>query len=92
MINLETIGWFGSIALAFCGLPQAIESIRNGNSNGITWGFLSMWLFGEVCTLLYIIPKSSPPLIVNYSFNILFLIVIIKYKIWSKGAISEKRA
>ncbi len=82
---LEFIGWLGSVLLAFCGLPQALDSIKNGNSNGITWGFLSMWLVGEICTLIYIIPKNSLPLIINYSFNILFLLIIIKYKIWKRN-------
>lgn len=78
---MENIGWIGSIMLAFCGLPQAWESIRMGHSRGLTWGFLSMWFVGELCTFLYILPKMDLPLLVNYSANIMFLIIIIFYKI-----------
>ena len=81
---MEYIGWIGSILLAFCGLPQAIESYKTKNSNGLTWGFISMWLIGEICTFIYIIPKMDLPLLFNYSANILFLIIIIYYKITPK--------
>lgn len=78
---MENIGWIGSILLAFCGLPQAWESIRMGHSRGLTWGFLFMWFVGELCTFAYILPKMDLPLLVNYSANIMFLIIIIFYKI-----------
>ena len=81
---MDNIGWIGSILLAFCGLPQAIESYKTKNSNGLTWGFILMWLIGEICTFIYIIPKMDLPLLFNYSANILFLIIIIYYKITPK--------
>ena len=78
---METIGWLGSILLAFCGLPQAIESYKTKNSDGLTWGLLLMWFFGEILTIIYIIPKWHWPLIFNYTANIIFLIIILYYKI-----------
>lgn len=78
---METIGWIGSVLLAFCGLPQAVESYRTKSSAGLTWGFILMWFVGEIFTVIYIIPKWHWPLIFNYTANILFLSVIIFYKI-----------
>lgn len=78
---MENIGWIGSLLLAFCGLPQAIESYKTKSSEGLTWGFIAMWFIGELCTFAYILPKMDLPLLVNYSANILFLIIIIYYKI-----------
>lgn len=78
---METIGWIGSILLAFCGLPQAIESWKTKNSDGLTWGLLLMWFWGEIFTIIYIIPKWHWPLIFNYTANIIFLLIIIYYKI-----------
>ena len=78
---MDNIGWIGSILLAFCGLPQAIESYKTKSSAGLTWGFISMWFVGELCTFAYIIPKMDLPLLFNYSANIIFLIIIIYYKI-----------
>ena len=78
---MENIGWIGSILLAFCGLPQAIEAYKTKSSAGLTWGFIIMWFVGELCTFVYIIPKMDLPLLFNYSANIIFLIIIIYYKI-----------
>ena len=78
---MENIGWIGSILLAFCGLPQAIESYKTKSSAGLTWGFLFMWFVGELCTFAYILPKMDLPLMFNYGANIIFLIIIIFYKI-----------
>lgn len=81
---MENIGWIGSILLAFCGLPQAIESFKTKSSAGLTWGFILMWFIGELATFIYIIPKMDLPLLFNYSANIIFLIIIIYFKIWGK--------
>lgn len=79
--KLNSIGWIGSILLAFCAIPQAWHSFENKHSNGITWGFLNMWMFGEILTLIYILPSMTWPLIFNYSANIFFLSVIMYYKV-----------
>lgn len=81
----ETAGWVGSALLAFCGLPQAVESWRTGSSSGVTWGLLVMWGFGEVLTLAYVFPKMELPLIFNYTANILFLLVIAYYKVFPRS-------
>lgn len=81
---METIGWLGSILLAFCGLPQAIESYKTKSSEGLTWGFISMWFIGEILTIIYILPQMVLPLIFNYTANIIFLSVIIYFKIFPK--------
>jgi MtN3 and saliva related transmembrane protein len=81
---METIGWIGSILLAFCGLPQAIESWRTKNSDGLTWSFLLMWGVGEIFTIIYILPKWHWPLIFNYTANLIFISIILYYKIKPK--------
>jgi uncharacterized protein with PQ loop repeat len=78
---MEIIGWLGSILLAFCGLPQAIESYKTKSSEGLTWGFISMWFVGEIMTIIYILPQMVLPLIFNYTANIIFLSIIIYYKL-----------
>jgi uncharacterized protein with PQ loop repeat len=82
---MENIGWLGSILLAFCGLPQAIESYKTKSSEGLTWGFIGMWFIGEIMTFIYILPKLDLPLLFNYSANIIFLLIIIYYKIFSRS-------
>ena len=82
---MDFIGYFGSICLAICGLPQCILSIKQGHSEGISVGFLLLWSLGEVFTLLYVIPKSDLPLLLNYSANIIFLTIIWKYKLFPRN-------
>lgn len=78
---LEIFGWLGSILLAFCGLPQAIESYKTKNSDGLTWGFLLMWFFGEAFTFVFVFPTMMLPLVFNYTANMIFLCIILFYKI-----------
>lgn len=82
MNNLEIVGWLGSILLAFCGLPQAIMSIRNKSSQGVAWGSLIMWLSGEILTIIYIFPSMNYPLLFNYFCNLIFILIIIYYKLF----------
>lgn len=79
---MEYFGWIGSLFLAFCGLPQAIESFKTKSSEGITWGLLIMWILGEIFTLIYVFSKKDIPLLLNYLMNIVFLSIIVYYKIW----------
>jgi len=80
----EAMGWAGSVLLAFCGLPQAIESWRTGRASGVTWGLLCMWGLGEVLTFLYVLPTMELPLLFNYSANMVCLSVIIFFKVWPR--------
>jgi uncharacterized protein with PQ loop repeat len=81
---MDTIGWIGSLLLAFCGLPQALKCYREKHANGLDWGFLGAWFIGEVMTFAYVLPKMDLPLMANYSANILFLCVILYYKLFPK--------
>ena len=77
----ELLGWMGSICLAICGLPQAWQSFKEKNSDGISWGFLLLWAFGELFALAYVYPKSDIPLLLNYFVNMLIVSIILFYKI-----------
>lgn len=84
MSTLEWLGWIGSIAFALAGLPQAIKSIKDKHARGIAWGFLFLWATGTTCSFIYVIPTDKYPLMVNYFFNMIFVYVIIYYKIKGK--------
>jgi uncharacterized protein with PQ loop repeat len=81
MTIFEILGWLGSICLAICGLPQAWQSYKDKNSEGISWGFILLWAFGEVFALAYVYDKLDLPLLLNYTTNILILGVILYYKV-----------
>lgn len=82
--SMETIGWIGSALFAICGLPQAIQCAKDGHSRGLNWFFLLAWLGGEVLTTIYIWPKADYPLLANYVVNFVFLLVMLRYKIWER--------
>lgn len=81
---MEMIGWIGSFLFAACGLPQAWECWKNGHARGLAWGFLGMWLGGEILTLIYILPKLDWPLVFNYTVNLAFLGVMLRYKLFPR--------
>lgn len=78
---METIGWVGSLLLAVCGLPQMIDSIKKGKTEGISVYFLWSWYLGEIMTFIYILTRDeiSWQLIANYSLNTIFITVIIYF-------------
>lgn len=78
---METIGWVGSILFAICGLPQAWQCWRDGHARGLNWFFLLAWLGGELLTIAYVWPKGDVILLFNYGTNLLFLCVMLKFKL-----------
>ena len=80
---LELIGWIGSMLFAFCALPQCIMVCKQKHAQGLSWGFLLMWMMGEVLCFFYVAlqPMIQVPLLANYVLNFIMLIIIIAYKI-----------
>jgi uncharacterized protein with PQ loop repeat len=77
---MQTLGWIGSILLAICGLPQAWKSYKEKHSDGISWGFLTLWGLGELFAFVYVLSRLDYPLIFNMSINLLAISVILYYK------------
>lgn len=82
-----TLGYVGSICLALCGLPQAIECWQLGYA-GISTGTVALWFVGEVATIIYLVWSRimTRPLALNYGVNILILSVIIFYILFPDSA------
>jgi uncharacterized protein with PQ loop repeat len=77
---IDVLGWIGQLSLTICAFPQVIKSIKNGHSEGVSWGTLILWFVGEVLSCLYVIFLGKWPLI-NYVLNVLAIPIIIWYKI-----------
>ena len=77
----DFIGWIGSIAFAFCGLPQAGECFKNRSAKGIHPVFVGLWLIGEVCYVVSVLMKFGWVnwMMFNYMANIFSIAVIIFY-------------
>lgn len=79
-MTLSTIGWIGSILLAGCAIPEVYKAYKEKRT-GLTWGFLILWLLGEIFTLIPILFKIQELfLIFNYSANLLLIGYIMKVK------------
>jgi len=88
-MTTELFGWIGSLLFSLCGLPQAVQCARDGHARGLSWSFLAMWFFGEVFTIIYVWPKADVPLLANYMVNLVFLVVMLRYKISERPASLE---
>ena len=77
----DFIGWVGSIAFAFCGLPQAWECFKKRSAKGIHPVFVGLWLIGEVCYDVSVLMKFGWVnwMMFNYMANIFSIAVIIFY-------------
>lgn len=87
---LEVMAWLGSFSLAICGAPIAIDSIKNGHSNGVNWNFICLWLFGEVCLFVYVVSLLDVILIFNYGLNIILISIIIWYRFFPRRNSNEQ--
>ena len=77
---MEAVGWAGSALLSACGLPQAIKSMRDGKTVGLSHLFLWLWLAGEALTLAYVASSiDSLPLLVNYFANMIAVTVVLYF-------------
>lgn len=83
----DAIGWLGAVCFAVCAIPQAVQSYKDGHSNGLSHSFLWLWWGGEVFMTVYAVMKNAElwPVIVNNSFNMLALLVIMRYKYFPRG-------
>ena len=88
---METIGFMGSVLLAICGVPELVRTIKD-NKCHLGWNFLLLWFGGELFMLIYILPMNDLPLLLNYIFNTLLLLVMLFYKIKNTKYVTFKRS
>jgi uncharacterized protein with PQ loop repeat len=73
------LGWIGSALLLVASVPQAIKSIREGHSDGLSTAMIWMWGIGMFLSLFYFMQLRASPAIMNYAFNMLVWSVIAWY-------------
>lgn len=78
------LGWIGSLAFTFAGLPQAIKCIREKHSHGLSWGMLGLWWTGSIFCSIYVLFGYSIqwPLLINYLGCMSFISIMTYYKIF----------
>jgi len=78
---IDLLCWIGNIIFALSGIPQAVKCYQQGHGKGLSQALLWMWVVGEIIALFYAYMKDLPvPLLLNYSINLICLLVILRYK------------
>lgn len=81
------IGWLGMVFTSLCVLLQLRTTIKTRTFDGLSIGFIGIWLIGESCTLIYTTSRLLMiPLIITNCINIISCaIILILYLKWKKG-------
>jgi len=84
---IDLLGYIGGFLFAFCGLPQAWKSYKDGNSDGISMSMILMWLSGEILMQIYVFLQHGLdlPLLINYWINTFFVAIILYYKLYKRS-------
>lgn len=84
-------GWVGSFMLAFCSVPQAVQTLRTRNVDGLSLQMMYMWLFGCIFALIFGLHTRVPPqVLVSYISNIVSASVIITcIYLWRKPKVPQ---
>jgi uncharacterized protein with PQ loop repeat len=77
-------GWLATFFLTACGVPQMVKSLREGHSNGLSWGFLGLWTAGEICLIVYTILGRDWPILANAIFNLSVMTPIVYMKVYPR--------
>lgn len=73
------------ICLITAAIPQAIKAYREGHSNGIAGPFIVLLLIGFSLMSLYLwLTKPIWPVLINYLFNIVMMLIIGRYKVFPR--------
>ncbi len=82
---IQTIGYIGSLAYTLSGLPQAILSIKNGHSKGVSREFVLLSIIGSSLSLVYAFSRGDYVLLLNFGANIIVWGTVLKYSYFERS-------
>ncbi len=77
---MEIIGYIGSMFLAINAVPELIRTINDDRCH-VGWPMLVLWFLGEIFMTIYAIQLKNFPLILNYVFNFIIVVIMLWYKL-----------
>lgn len=84
-MNIDVVGYFGIVMMFMCFVPQLYRTIKSGNADGVTLGYLVMGAIGMFSLFFYVLGTSkSLQLMINYAYNCIAFCVVLKYKLWPR--------
>ena len=81
MTATDLIGLMAAFLTTFSFLPQAVQTIRSGDTRSISLPMYVMLCIGLVCWATYGIILQDPPLILANITTLVFALVILGVKI-----------
>ncbi|MBE6450076.1 MAG: PQ-loop repeat-containing protein [Alphaproteobacteria bacterium] len=76
---IEVCGWIGSLSYFFYSLPQTVETVYNGKTNGISTLMILLIILGSFFSLLCILPDITSPLFYNFLGTLVCALILCKY-------------
>lgn len=83
---IDAVGYFGITMMFLCFVPQLYRTIKSGNADGVTLGYLVMGAAGMFSLFFYVLlgPSRSTQLMINYAYNCIAFCMVLKYKLWPR--------
>ena len=81
---VDICGWVGSLSYSIYSIPQAIDAMKRGSTEGVSNGMVLLLFFGALCSLIYIWPNFSSPLFYNFSISLIASSIIVRYHFFPK--------
>jgi len=83
---MKVIALLGSILLAVCSVPLAIEAVvEPRTAREMNPYFLHMWAAGEILTSIYIANQGYWILLLNYGVNLIGLAIVYTMRYTGRG-------
>lgn len=79
-MSTETIGYIGSIFLTINAVPELVRTVQDKRCH-IGWPMLLLWFVGEIFMTTYAVMLWNMPLMMNYVFNFIVVVVMLGYKV-----------
>lgn len=89
-MQFETFNVIGSTLLLICSVPQAVKSVRDGHSEGLSRLMLWLWLMGMAFCLVFFAHAEIWPTVINYGFNLFVASTITWYSYFPRKATSPR--
>ena len=78
---VDTVGFVGAVLTTLCWLPQAIKSLRERNTGGISLSGTAAFTLGIACWLVYGMARADAPLILSSAVTLALVALILALKL-----------
>lgn len=81
---LETIGIISAICMTISSFPQAWSVYKKGSAEELSTLSLILWLIGEICYIIYVLPLNNPILMLNCLPPLFCIFTMLYYKFFPR--------